>query len=90
MAHVERLRANPLFPRLYSNVDFKMIELGRLIAFQHWMDTDVSDENHGAGIEGMRPTRQQVLDKCLPARNHPDGEDGVDPDAFPRRSASTR
>lgn len=48
-AHAAQIQALPIFPRIYPSADFKLVELGRLIAFQHWMDTDVSDGVHGAG-----------------------------------------
>ncbi|MBX3206756.1 MAG: hypothetical protein KF764_16925 [Labilithrix sp.] len=63
--HTVNLSAHPLFQQIYPNAEFAMVELGKLIAFQHWMDTDVSDGVHAAGAQG-RPDDAEVLAKCLP------------------------
>lgn len=65
-AHLAQLQRHPAFPILYKGAEFKMVELGKLVAFQHWMDTDVSDGVHGAGNSGT-PAAEDVLRKCLPA-----------------------
>lgn len=63
--HTVKLSANPAFQQVYGNAEFAMVELGKLIAFQHWMDTDVSDSVHGEGAKS-RPRDEEVLVKCLP------------------------
>lgn len=66
VAHVNAIKANPLFSAVYgANADFKMVELGRLIACQYWVDTHVSGNVHGAGMQ-PQPTLSELLDKCLP------------------------
>lgn len=65
-AHVAKVTAHPAYASFYQNVEFKMVELGKLLAFQHWMDTDVSDGVHGAGITGQ-PTDDELFEKCLPS-----------------------
>ena len=53
--------AQPVFPAIYgNNAEIKMIELGKVIACQWWVDTDVSDGVHGAGVVGM-PDEDQIL-----------------------------
>jgi hypothetical protein len=70
-AHIAAIQGHGIFmnpdlrERLYPRSEFRMIELGRLIAFQHWMDTDVSDRVHGDG-SGDTPDLARMLDKCLP------------------------
>lgn len=64
-AHVQALLAHQHFATIYPNAEFKYVELGRLIAFQHWMDTDVSDGVHGEGIQGV-PDEAKILERCLP------------------------
>jgi hypothetical protein len=65
LAHEAQLRRHPNFAAIYPAVDFKMVELGKLLAYQHWMDTDVSDGVHGAGA-GPAPTEAEILPRCLP------------------------
>lgn len=69
--HVAKVQAHKLFHAVYKNVEFKMIELGKVLAFQHWMDTDVSDGVHGAGNPAT-PTPDVVREKCLPPNVIPD------------------
>jgi hypothetical protein len=57
---------NPIFPLAYRHEpEFKLVELGALIAMQHWVDTDVSDGVHGSGVDGA-PEEDRVLKTCLP------------------------
>lgn len=65
-AHILQLVGNAVFQQLYPSAEFKMIELGKLIAFQHWMDTDVSNGVHAGGAQ-TRPDDNEILTKCLPA-----------------------
>lgn len=65
VAHVQQLTAKQNFAAIYPAAEFKLIELGKLLAYQHWMDTDVSDGVHGAGTASV-PTDDEVLSRCLP------------------------
>jgi len=63
-AHMATLRAHPLFvPNYGVAAEIKMVELGRLIAMQHWVDTHVSGGVHGAKMVGQ--DIQQLLATCL-------------------------
>lgn len=64
--HAAQVRSNPIFPAMYGDkAVIQLVELGKLIAFQLWMDTDVSDGVHGAGVSGP-PEQEHVLRTCLP------------------------
>jgi len=64
--HIEGIRRNPIFAAAYgSGAEVMMIELGKLVAFQHWVDADVSDGVHGAGVDG-KPDLERILQTCLP------------------------
>lgn len=65
IAHTVQVSAHPAFQAVYPNAQFKMVELGKLIAFQHWVDADVSEGIHG-GNSALRPTDAEVLSACLP------------------------
>ena len=69
--HIEQVKANPEFSDIYGSPAFKMIELGRLIPLQYWMDTDVADNMHGFG-HAPPPTEDELLKKCLPLDMFPD------------------
>lgn len=65
-AHVDAIRAHQVFPLAYGpTATFKMVELGKLLAFQYWMDTDVSTGVHAAGVDGP-PDQEHLLRTCLP------------------------
>lgn len=42
-----------------------MVELGKLIACQYWVDTDASDGVHGSDLQGA-PDTDYILRRCLP------------------------
>ncbi|HEY2031317.1 MAG TPA: hypothetical protein VGH20_19135 [Myxococcales bacterium] len=66
LAHVATLKSHALFTKIYGAVaQIEMIELGRLIASQWWVDTHVSGGLHGAGVQAS-PTEADILNKCLP------------------------
>jgi hypothetical protein len=63
--HVSQLTSNPLFLLNYgSNVEVKMVELGKLIAMQHWVDTHVSVGVHGIKLQ-EETNIQHLLGTCL-------------------------
>ena len=65
-AHVASLRAVPLFAATYGpQSEIKMVELGKLIACQMWVDTDVSGTILAAGMHSA-PTFDELLNTCLP------------------------
>ncbi|HZS42027.1 MAG TPA: hypothetical protein VFF06_34600 [Polyangia bacterium] len=65
LSHIQTLRNHPAFNQFYGSCEIKMVELGKLIACQYWVDTDVSDGVHGSGLQGP-PDESQVFSKCLP------------------------
>lgn len=65
IAHTVKVSSHPAFQAIYPNAQFKMLELRKLVAFQHWVDADVSDGIHGAG-SAVRPTEAELLSLCLP------------------------
>lgn len=91
-AHVSALLAVPAFSAFYASagaaLEFKNVELGRLLAFQHWMDTDVSDGVHGGGTS-TTPTAAQILEKCLPPGVVPNALMRWQPQQFPDRTSVT-
>lgn len=65
-AHVAQIRNNPLFPLTYrQSPEFKLVELGKLIAMSHWVDTDISEAVHGSGVD-VASEAQRILGTCLP------------------------
>lgn len=66
-AHVTAVQAAQLFAPIYGvgGFEFKMVELGKLIACQTWVDTHVSGGVLGAGMQAA-PTFDEILNTCLP------------------------
>ena len=69
--HVAAVRSHPAFGLFYQGVDFKMVELRKLLAFQHWVDADVSLGMHGEGSSDV-PTDEKLLACCLPINFMPE------------------
>lgn len=65
LAHVVEVRASPVYAGFYGSAEIRLVELRKLLAFQAWMDTDVSSGVHGEGVNGA-PSEQKLLDACLP------------------------
>jgi hypothetical protein len=64
--HAAQLKANPIFQNQYgAGAEIKMIELGRLIAFQWHVDHVVSNDVHGASLTAT-PGEDEILSTCLP------------------------
>jgi len=68
--HVAALHQNSLYASAYGVADIEMVELGKLVAAQNYMDTDVSDGVHGAKAQGI-PTLDEILKICLPIDIYP-------------------
>ncbi len=66
MAHVTAVQGHQLFGQVYQPPhEIKMVELGKLIACQTWVDTHVSGSLHGASMQAT-PTFDEILNTCLP------------------------
>jgi hypothetical protein len=74
--HTMQLSAHPLFTPIYGDTaEIRMVELGKLIAMQYWVDTDVSDAVHGASVRPMAvPTLEELCNLCLPLDLRPSAQ----------------
>ncbi len=62
--HLRQLLSSPVFAR-FQGYEVKMVELGRLIVFQHWVDADAAMGVHGEGSTAA-PGEDEILRRCLP------------------------
>lgn len=63
--HVATIRNHPLFANYYAKGTFCMVEIGRVLSLQHWVDVDFCNERFKKKDEGT-PADRELLDMCLP------------------------